>query len=649
VSVSLLSRLFGVRAEGSGNPLDDRYYPELAGAAGRMSPEMALKVAAVYRCVAIRANIAAFLPLGVYEDLGRDGDEGKKRRALEHPMDLPLRLRPNRRQTSFEWRRQLNVSLLLRGNAYCQIRPGDRRGAFELIPLHPDRMRGPEETSGGELRWYYEPANGQRVPLLDGFDLWHLKGLNEDGLKGLAMTDLASDTFGIAASAEKHTKRFFDRGVKLAGVLEHPGRLKAETANEIGDSFGRRFGGVEGQGRVPVLWEGMQYKVLSMTHKDAEFLESRKFEVTDVARWFGVPPHLVADVEKSTSWGTGIEEQNLGFLLYTILPDLTLWEQRIRHDLLAQPERFYARFNVSALLRASTKVRYEVYQIAITNGILSPNECRELEDRNPRDGGDEYLTPMNMRQGSQPAGVEPLPPDGEKAAIAIAHRLAEELSRPPRSDATGASERTVEAVLAGIDVVMQARDRAAAADARARALARFAAGLLVDRELAELRDLAEKAGKSGARWRHAVTSFYGRHGGPVAEAMGIPLDTVRAWCRERQEEVIANGLPVEPEPWRSGRIAALVDLAVAAPVGPAVSVVVEAPAPVVVPAPAVQAPPPVVIPAAQVSVSTPETMTVKGSIDVRVTEAPDPPVMESKITRDKATGQATGTVTRPKR
>ena len=632
---SLISRLLGA-TNPSGNPWDDVYFGKSGGGGqsaygGYVSADTAMRIAAVYRCVSLIANILAMLPVGVYEELDPSG----RRRAREQPMDFKLRLRPNPRQSSFEFRRQLYLCLLLRQNAYCQMVP--EGGGFDLYPIHPDRItKGPEITAGGELRYEYTPPKGRPIPMLGGVDLWHLKGLSEDGLKGLSLVDLGKDTFGLAQAADAHAARFYERGVSFPGVLQHKARLQPTTAAEMGDSFGRRYGGQAGAGKIPVLWDGMEFKPIGMTMKDAEFLDSRKYSVNEIARLFGVPPHLIADVEKSTSWGTGIEEQNLGFLVYTLLPWITLFEQSARHDLILDPERYFVAFNVNALLRASAKTRFEVYALAITNGILSPNECRELEDRNPRDGGDEFLTPLNMQQGSVPPPAPPGAPE-DRALVAVAQRLAGELERQP--------EAVAERVVAGIEASAEARAREAAAQARARELARLCADRVVDHEVHELRALLEKAAGDNERWRHAVASFYGRYSAFVAQAMGIPGDAARGYCRDQQDEATGNRLPAKLEPWREARIERLVGLAVASPaaalalhahvdvVVPERSVTVEgarvevpaaAPAPVHVAAPSVTVRPALLVQEG--------ALKVEGPVDVRVKEMPD---KETDVERDR--------------
>ncbi|MEO8247641.1 MAG: phage portal protein [Chloroflexota bacterium] len=645
MSISLLSRIFG------NNPLDDRYYETGSGvslAGVRISADTALRISVVYRCVSIVANTLAMLPLGMYEELDRG-----RQRAKGHPLDAVIGWRPNRWQTSFEWRRLLYTHLLLRGNAYCQILPG-RGGVGELVPLHPDRVTGPEVTPSGEHRYVYQRPSGEKVALIGGTDLWHLQGLSQDGLRGLAMVDLARDSFGLALGAEQQAATSYARGLTFQGILTHEGKLKPETAAQIGDTFTSRFGGVGGTRKVPVLWEGMKFTPVSMTSKDAEFLDSRKFTVTDIARWFGVPPHMVGDVERSTSWGTGIEVQGLGFLIYTLQPTIELTEQSIRRVLVYQPERFYPKFNVAALLRADSKTQMDVFSIGILNGIYSPNECRELLDRNPRDGGDDYLTP-NTQRGIEPprggggggsssaAGPDP----NTAAAIALAARLADELDRPEPPAASDIAE----AVVAKVEATEQARGEAEASDARARALATWAAGQVLEREAEELRGLSEKAGGSTEKWRHAVASFYGRHATLVALALNLTGEQARGYCRDQQETVAAAGCAVSLEAWMAAHLERLVSMAAAGKGGPGTVVTIKA-GDVNVTALVPSAPPspveqhahlsiPMVIqaPAPEQKNDGPQEDRIVGEVATRVTEMPVPPEKEVEVVQRDVQGR----------
>jgi HK97 family phage portal protein len=507
VSVSIISRLFGAepRAQ-AGNPLDDRYYDIgngfLSRAGVRVSPETAMKVSAVYRCVAILANVLAMFPKGMFEKLERG-----RREAPEHPLDPLLSFKPNRRQSAFEFWRQVCFHLVLRQNAFVQIVPGPlgRGWVGQLVPLHPDRVKGPEELPDGRLRYEYVRPDGTKIRLHGGIDIWHLQGLSEDGLRGLSMLDVASDSFGVSIAAERHAARFFERGVKPTGILEHPRTIKRETAEEMSDSFGRKYGGEGGMGKVPVLWEGVQFKPISMTLKDAEFLDSRKFSVAEIARWFGVPPHMVGDVERSTSWGTGIEQQGLHFLIYSLAPWIALIEQSILFTLVVQPERYYPKMNVNAILRMDAKAQADVFSILIDKGVLNPNECRELLDRNPRDGGDDYVDVA----APPPAPVAPPAADPEPE------------DEPEEDEDDPAAARAI-----GV----------------ARALAGSRAAELLQEERDALARLGKEHASNAPGWRSGVAAFYGRFAGRVAGAMVCSRQIAKGWCESRRERVLAQGL-----------------------------------------------------------------------------------------------------------
>lgn len=508
---SMVSWLFSPRAgapAGGLDPLDDRYYgiPMRSSRAGQVvTADSAMKASAVYRCVSILANALAMFPKGMYEKQDRG-----RRPAPEHPLDSIISFRPNRRQNAFVFWRQVCYHLVLRQNAYVQIVPGPsgRGWVGQLIPLNPDRVSGPEQLADGSLRYRYTPANGgQPIPMIGDIDIWHLTGLSADGLKGLSLLDVADDSIGLTLAAERHAARFFQRGVKPTGILQHDKTLKPETAREMGESFGRLYGGEEGAGKVPVLWEGMKFNAISMTLKDAEFLDSRKFSVAEIARWFGVPPHMVGDVERSTSWGTGIEQQGLHFLIYCLEAWIALIEQSIRFSLVVQPERYYPKFNTGALLRMDQKTQADVFGTYIDKGVYSPNDCRALLDMNPRPGGDRYkdpgpaAAPIPTRQAAQE------PPDSED----------DEDEDPEPAEARRAM-------------------------ARARAIAQSRAVELLDEELQALGRLAKQHAKSAGAWEESAARFYGHFAGRVATALACEKAAAKAWCETRRCLLLASGL-----------------------------------------------------------------------------------------------------------
>lgn len=519
---SMVSWLLGVpHAEGL-NPLDDRFYGvpdggQMSRTGVRVSPDSAMKASTVYRCVAILANVLAMFPKGMYERLPNG-----RRPAPDHPLDTVISFRPNRRQNAFVFWRQVCYHLILRQNAFVQIIPGPKgRGWVEsLVPLDPDRVRGPEELQDGSLRYEYARPGGGTVRLIGDSDIWHLQGLSSDGLRGLSMLDVANDSIGLSLAAERHAARFFDRGVKPSGILQHEKTLKPETAKEMSESFGRVYGGEQGTGKIPVLWEGMKFTPVTMTLKDAEFLDSRKFSVAEIARWFGVPPHMVGDVERSTSWGTGIEQQGLHFLIYSLLPWIELIEQSIRFTLVVQSERYYPKMNVNAILRMDAKTQADVFSVLIDKGVLNPNECRELLERNPREGGDEYVD----------VAAEPAAPE------------------PPPSPQPQAAEDTAD-------------EEAAQATARARALAGVRAGELLDEERDGLVRLARENAKRADAWHSAAARFYGHFAGRVSIALSCSKTAAKEWCETRRGLLLAEGLSGLTDAHQEEAAAALVALA----------------------------------------------------------------------------------------
>lgn len=506
------------------NPLDDRYYETSVGFVSRagvtVSAESARKVAAVYRCVSILANVIAMFPKGMFERLPRG-----RREAPEHPLDPLISFRPNRRQTAFEFWRLVCHHLVLRQNAFVQIvqGPAGRGWVRELVPLHPDRVHGPEVMADGSLRYEYRRDNGEKVVMMGGVDIWHIQGLSDDGLRGLSMMELASDSIGTSIAAERHAARFFERGVKPAGILQSDKSYKAEVADAMGESFTRKYGGEAGVAKVPVLWEGMKFQPVSMNLKDAEFLDSRKFSVTEIARWFGVPPHMVGDVERSTSWGTGIEQQGLHFLIYSLAPWIELLEQSIRFTLVVQADRYYAKFNVGALLRMDAKTQADVFAILIDKGVLNPNECRELLDRNPRPGGDQYVNP----------GTESAPIPKTRAL-------------PPQEPKDEEED----------DEEEQARSRA-------EALARARASELLEEEGQALARMAKQHAKRVESWQRAVGSFYSKFSSRVASALICDETGARGWCEARRGLVLAEGISALGSRSGDQATAALVALALA--------------------------------------------------------------------------------------
>lgn len=398
--MSIIDRMLGTietRASFSeANPRDPIVAEWFAGrsntAAGiSVNAETSLKISAVSACVRILSSTLAALPLDVYRRL----DRGRER-AADHSLYRTLHTQPNPWQTSFEWREMQQAALLLRGNSYDRIVSSPQQAVAALIPLHPD-MVNPMRGQDGNLIYEYTPPDGPKEILLSD-EVHHKRGLTIDGIKGISPIDYQRETLGLTLAAEKFGASYFGNGTVLGGVLESDQALSPEARNNVRDSWIQRFQGSDKSHGIAVLEQGLKWRPLGVAPEQAQFLETRAFQISEIARIFGVPPHMLADIEKTTSWGTGIEQQGIGFVVYSLMPWLKRWEQAIQRDLFSPSDQqtYFAEFNVDGLLRGDAKSRAEYYSKGILDGWLVRNEVRQKENLNPIDGLDEPLQPLNM-------------------------------------------------------------------------------------------------------------------------------------------------------------------------------------------------------------------------------------------------------------
>ena len=355
----------------------------------RVSPDSALRLAAVYACVRVLSETMASLPLVVY----RARTDGGKDRVTDHWLYRLLAKRPNRFQNPFEWREMLQGHLALRGNAYNQIITNPRGEVTELMPLHPDRVRL-ELLPSGEFRYRFTDRFGCENILSRG-QVWHLRGLSSDGLMGLSPIDLARESLGMALAAQDYGARFFANDAKpTGGWIEFPGSFKDNEAKKVfRESYQQAQSGAN-RGKVLVLENGMKFHEVGVTNKDAQFLELRKFQITDIARLFRVPPHMIADLDRATF--SNIEQQSLEFVMHTMTPWAERWEASIESELLLEGDELEVEFDFANLMRGDAASRAAYYQSGIQNGWLTRNEARIAENLNPLEGLDEPLRPLNM-------------------------------------------------------------------------------------------------------------------------------------------------------------------------------------------------------------------------------------------------------------
>ena len=403
--MGILSGLFRTR-DGPKNATSGSAYSFFMGtsAAGKsVNERSAMQMTSVYACVRILSESIAGLPLHMY----RYEDDGSKTKAVEHPLYHLLHDEPNPEMTSFIFRETLMSHLLLWGNAYAQIIRNGKGEIIALYPLMPNRMKVERDAKG---RLYYEyqtmkedaPTMKGAVYQLDPSEVLHVPGLGFDGLVGYSPIAMAKNAIGLAIAAEEYGSKFYANGAAPSGVLEHPNVLKDPA--KVRDSWNAAFGGSSNAHRVAVLEEGMKYTPISISPNEAQFLETRKFQIDEIARIFRVPPHMVGDLEKSSF--SNIEQQSLEFVKYTLNPWVCRWEQALQRALLDDDEKgkYFFRFNVEGLMRGDYQSRMNGYATARQNGWMSANDIRELEnlDRIPAElGGDLYLVNGNMLPLSQ--------------------------------------------------------------------------------------------------------------------------------------------------------------------------------------------------------------------------------------------------------
>lgn len=366
----------------------------------------AMRVAAVYACVRIISGAVATLPL----HLMRRIDDKTREQASDVGLSKVIRRKPNGWQKPAQFRRQMQAHVLLRGNAYALIvrgiglRAGD---VTALIPMHPDRVEC-KQRDDLSLEYVYQHPNGRRI-VLEQKEVFHLVGLSLDGVHGVSPITYARETIGLSLAMENAGATMFKNGARASLVLSHPAKLGNEGKDFLKSSLDEYRAGGDSEGRALILEEGMKVDNLALNASDAQWIESRKFSRTDIFMFYGLPPHMAGDTEKSTSWGSGIEQQTQGFVAFTLEDHLTMWEEAITVDLTADGSNLYAKFNRNALVRGDLKTRTDHYVKMLQWGVYNPDKVLALEDENPREdgGGGIYYDPPNTAGGEDKPTQEP--------------------------------------------------------------------------------------------------------------------------------------------------------------------------------------------------------------------------------------------------
>jgi len=377
----------------SGGNLKDPRLNELFGSSGTdsgvpVTPDTALTYSAVYAAVRCIAESVSSLPLNYYERLPTGG----KAPAKANPLHTLLHDEPNPEMTSYQWREASMAHLLLWGNAYSEIVRDLEGNVVELWPIDPTIVT-PRRTESGDL--YYDLNRGKTF--ITANNMLHIPGLSFDGISGMSPISLARQSIGLSMAIEQFGAGYFGRGARPGGVLTFPGQLSPEARQNLRRSFEELHAGGANSHRVALLEAGLKWEAIGVPPDDSQFLQSREFQIIEIARWFNLPPNKLKDLSK-TSYNS-LEQMEISFVVDTLRPWLVRWEQQLNRKVVRPRDKgsYFFEFNVDGMLRGDLASRYQSYSVARNWGWLSVNEIREKENMNPIEGGDSYLQPLNMQ------------------------------------------------------------------------------------------------------------------------------------------------------------------------------------------------------------------------------------------------------------
>lgn len=353
----------------------------------QITKDNAMNISGVYAAVKLLSDSISSLPIHLIKEI-----KDKKEKDYTNPLYKIVAKEPNKLMTSYTWRQIFMPHILLYGNAYAVI-DWDKKTMRpkQLMPVHPSKVE--IEIKKGIA--YYTIQLEEKKITVDQSNIVHFRGLGDE-IKGKSVIEYAKDNLGLGKAAEDFGSKFFSNGAAIGGVYEHPSQLSDKAYNNLQKSLERRAGGLSNSHKILILEEGMKFTTTSIPPNAAQFLETRKFSINDIARWFGVPPHMIADLERATF--SNIEQQNLNFSQFSILPYVILIEQELNRKLLREDEKdtMYFKLNMDGLLRGDMQSRYTAYQIGIQNGLVNPNEVRRKEDLDAYEGGNDYFMAANI-------------------------------------------------------------------------------------------------------------------------------------------------------------------------------------------------------------------------------------------------------------
>lgn len=346
-----------------------------------VSEDSAMRISAVYACVRVISESVASLSIDLYE---RSSDGSREK--VSSPLSSLLKVQPNSDMSAYSFLEAMTTAAVFNGNAFAQIVRAVNGKIIALRPMCNSKVQIRQEPSGGRIFFMYEGNRFEQDEVI------HVKGPSRDGVVGMNPIEVAREAMGLSISAEKHGSKFFDNAFSPSGFLLYPSPVAEEARINIAESLSKNYSG-DNAHKVAVFDNGADYKPMALSNNDAQFLETRKFQLNEIARMFRVPPHMIGDLERATF--SNVEQQAIDFVVYTLRPWLRRWEDELNRKLVAGSNKFIE-FNVASLLRGDTASRFNSYAIGRQNGWLSANDIRKMENMNPIDGGDIYLSPMNM-------------------------------------------------------------------------------------------------------------------------------------------------------------------------------------------------------------------------------------------------------------
>lgn len=367
-----------------------------------VNADTAMKVSTVFACVNLISSVVASLPLVLYKQTGE-----RKEPATSHYLYGKLHDEPNSEQTSYQYREMIQAHIALRGNGYAYKEKNGWGRIVNLWPLNPSRMTVKRDQGNLVYEYMYDFDQQKGIRKIDKYkpeDIWHIPALSTDGVMGLSPVTCAREAIGLAMAGENFGAQFFGNKPVPGLIVTHPRTLKEDAKKYLSSSI-QEFS-QDRRHKVMVLEEGMEAKDIGITNEDSQFLESRAFQVEDICRFFNVPPFLVHHQRDKASTFASSQQVSLNAVIFCFQPWLIRWEQSANRALLTPEERkegYFFKFTLQALMRGDHKTRAEYYAIGRQWGYLSANDCRSLEDMNPIEGGDEYITQPANIAGKQPA------------------------------------------------------------------------------------------------------------------------------------------------------------------------------------------------------------------------------------------------------